>query len=410
MAGQNLSTFDNVLKIDYLPTIREQINGSSVLLSRLEKNEEDMGGKQALVALHVGRNTGIGATGDGGALPTAGGQQYENAIYKAKYNYGRIQLTGPTIAAARKDKYAFIRATETELKGTVADMKDDINRQLFGDGTGTLAIVNGSPNSAGKTLTVDSPGTMYFGKGMIIDIVDPSSTTAGSGAARSLSTGLTVVTKTSSTSITLSDFIPAATADNDWIVRKGNYLNEMMGIKGIISDSNPHSTATALNVGGICRSTAGNEFWKANVVSNSGTARKLTLDLMQYAWDMGEEEGGEVTLILTSRTQRRKYLALVKADGRFVNTLKLDGGYEALEYNGKPLVVEKYCPPDLMYYMDESTMALYRMSDIEWMQSDGAILCRVSGYDAYDAVLYMYATLGCDAPNKNTVLKDLITT
>jgi hypothetical protein len=406
MAGQTLALFDDVLKYDYLPTIRKQINGSTVLLSRLEKNEEDIGGKNAVVALHVGRNSGIGATGDGGALPTAGRQQYDNALYKVKYNYGRMQLTGPTIAAARKDKYAFVRATDSELKGTVEDMKDDVNRQLFGDGTGTLALVNGDPGTASTTLTVDNPGTMYFSKGMIIDIVDPASTTAGD--ARGTATGLTVSAKASATTLTMSAILGDAVADNDVVCRKGNYLNEMMGIKGIISDSDPRSAVSALDVGGINRATAGNEFWKANVVGNSGTARKLTLDLMQYAWDMGEEEGGEVTLILTSRTQRRKYLALVKADGRFVNTMKLDGGFDALEYNGKPLVVEKYCPPDLMYFMDESTMAFYRMSDFEWMQSDGAILSRISGYDAYEAVLYIYATLGCGAPNKNTVLKDLI--
>lgn len=54
------------------------------------------------------------------------------------------------------------------------------------------------------------------------------------------------------------------------------------------------------------------------------------LDLMQQAWDLAEENGGEISLIMTSRTQRRKYLALVKADGRFVNNLTMDGGYEAL--------------------------------------------------------------------------------
>lgn len=408
MAGQTLALYDDVLKYDYLPTIRKQINGSTVLLSRLEKNEEDIGGKNAVVALHTGRNSGIGATTDGGALPTAGGQQYDNALYKVKYNYGRMQLTGPTIAAARKDKYAFVRATDSELKGTVEDMKDDINRQLFGNGTGVLALVNGTMNTANTTLTVDTPGTMYFSKGMIVDIVDPASTTAGDK--RATAAAITVSAKASATTLTMNTANVPAIADNDFIVRKGNYLNEMMGIKGIISDADPLSTVTAIDVGGINRATAGNEFWKANSVANAGTARKLTLDLMQYAWDMGEEEGGEVTLILTSRTQRRKYLALVKADGRFVNTLNLDGGFDALEYNGKPLVVEKYCPPDLMYFMDESTMAFYRMSDFEWMQSDGAILSRVSGYDAYEAVLYIYATLGCDAPNKNTVLKDLLTT
>jgi hypothetical protein len=129
---------------------------------------------------------------------------------------------------------------------------------------------------------------------------------------------------------------------------------------------------------------------------------------MQQAFDLAEEEGGEVSLIMTSRTQRRKYLSLVKADGRFVNTMNLDGGFSALDYNEVPLVVDRHCYPGRIYFLDESTLALYRMSDINWMEDDGAILSRVSGKDAYEAVLYLYATLGCRACNKNALLEDLI--
>jgi hypothetical protein len=118
---------------------------------------------------------------------------------------------------------------------------------------------------------------------------------------------------------------------------------------------------------------------------------------MQQAWDGAEEEGGEISLLLTTRAVRRRYLALVRADGRFVNTMTLDGGFDALEYNGKPLVVDRHCLPNRIYFLDESTLAIYRMSDLDWMDDDGAILSRVSGYDAYEAVLYFYATMGCSA-------------
>jgi len=398
----SLTTFDSILKEDYLGPIREQINESTVLMSRLEKNEEDVGGKKAIVPLHTGRNSGVGARAAGGTLPTAGNQQYENAEYNCKYNYARIQVDGPTMKAARKDKYAFVRAVDSEIQGATKDLKDDINRQLHLDGTGVLALVNGNPDGTSKVLTMDTPGTMYLSKGMKLDIVDPASVTAGD--ARDNATNITVVAKSTALTATMLANVHADVADNDLIVRYGNYLYEMMGLKGIVSDADP----TNLTVGGIARATAGNEFWKANVVSNSGVARKLTLDLMQTAEDLAEEEGGEISLILTSRTQRRKYLALVKADGRFVNTLKLDGGFTGLEYNEKPLVVDRHCYPGRMYFLDETSLALYRMADIDWMQEDGAILSRVSGSDAYEAVLFYYATLGSRACNKNALLTDLI--
>ena len=88
---------------------------------------------------------------------------------------------------------------------------------------------------------------------------------------------------------------------------------------------------------------------------------------MQQGFDAAEIEGGEVSLIITSYAQRRRYLALVKADGRFVNNLKMDGGFEALDYNGKGLVVDRQMYAGSMFFLDESDLELYRMSDFDWI-------------------------------------------
>lgn len=129
---------------------------------------------------------------------------------------------------------------------------------------------------------------------------------------------------------------------------------------------------------------------------------------MQQAFDAAEEEGGEISLVITSRAQRRKYLSLVKADGRFVNNLTMDGGFTGLEYNGIPLVVDRHSHPGRMFFLDESTLQFYRMSDVDWMSEDGSILSRVANKDAYEATMYLYATLGCSACNKNSLLDDLL--
>lgn len=400
--GATLSTFDAMLKEDYLGTIREQVWSSYVLMKRLEKNEEDVGGTKAIVPLHVGRNSGVGARADGGTLPTAGNQQYANAEYNCAYNYGRIQFTGPTMAASRKNKYAFVKAADAEIQGMTKDLKDDLNRQAHGDGSGVLGLVNGDPGT-GTTLTMDTPGTQYMQKGMKIDLVDPSSTTAGD--ARANCSNLTVSARATSLTCTMSAAFHADAADNDYVVRHGSYALEMMGIYGIVNDANPRA---GLYVGGINRSTAGNEYWKSYVKGNSGTLRRLTLDMMQECWDMAEDEGGEITLAMTTRAVRRKYLTLVRADGRFVNTMTLDGGFDAVEFNGKPLVVDRHCLPNRIFFLDESTLQIYRMSDLEWMEEDGAVLSRVSGSDAYEAVLFIYSTIGCSAPNKNAVLEDIL--
>jgi len=409
---QNLAFFNAILKEDYLGPIREQINQSTILLKRLRRNEEDVGGRAAIVPLHVGRNSGVGARSDGGTLPAAGRQLYDRAQYVTAYNYGRIQITGPTIKASRKDKYAFVKAVDSEIKGMVKDLKDDINRQLFMDRTGVLATCAVVPAvGAGGITTVTVDSSMYIQRGMMVDFVDAANVTPGGRRAGTAATGYLVTGRPSATTITVSGNLAAVgIAQTDLIVRQGNYLQEMMGLGGIVSNTNPGPAApNSILVGNIDRTVAGNEFWMANVMGAGGQLRALTLDLMQQAWDASELEGGEVSMLMSTHDIRRRYLALVKADGRFVNTMEFDGGFKTIEFNEKPFFVDRHCQPNRIYFLDESSLELYRMSDFDWMDENGSVLDKVSGVDAYEAVLYKYATLGSNACNKNTLLTDLST-
>ena len=85
--GSTLSTFDAILKTQYLGPIREQLNSSSVLYSRLEKNEDSVVGKNFTIPLHYGRNEGVGARAEGGTLPAAGSQAYKECILPMRYQY-----------------------------------------------------------------------------------------------------------------------------------------------------------------------------------------------------------------------------------------------------------------------------------------------------------------------------------
>src|SRR5438874_2448222 len=131
-----LATADSALKEDYQPAIREQLNQAVVLLNQVEKNSTDIEGRRAVLSIHTGRNSGVGARADGGALPVAGNQAYKEERVPLKFNYGRIQITGPTIKAMKSDQGSFVRAVDSESKSVTNDLRRDVNRQAYGTADG----------------------------------------------------------------------------------------------------------------------------------------------------------------------------------------------------------------------------------------------------------------------------------
>jgi len=404
MASQILSTFDAALKIDYLPVIREQLNNTNLLTSKIQRNERDVTGKRWQLTAHTKRNSGVGAGTETG-LPTAGYQSYVNPYGVVKYNRGRISVSGPTIEASKDDKGAMARALESEIKGVTADLKKEVNYQLFNDGTGCRGIVSVDPVT-GTTLTLGNTTTRYISDGMLIDILDPG------GAETTSGTDLTVSTVDNTTELTLSAAINADVAVGDWVTR-ANATNdtdgasfvcyEMMGLKGIIDDG-----TYVLTLHNITRSTA--PYWDCSTSStdsNGGTLRDITWDLIQAQITAVEANGGKTNLIISDHSIRDAYASLVVSDKRFVNTMKLDGGFTALEYNGLPWVADADCPANTVFFVDTDHLELMQMSDWSWMDRDGAVLSRVSGEDAYEAVLYWYADLATDKPRAHSFLRDV---
>ena len=402
--AQNLTNFDAALRIDYLPMIRKQLNEATVLLDKVQRNTEDVQGKNWYLTAHYQRNSGVGSGAETG-MPTAGNQAFLNPYGSVKYTRSRIQVSGPVMAASKSDTGAIVRALNTEIDGAMRDLKQELNYQLFNDGTSVRCLVNGDP-STGTTLTVDGPGTMYLQDGMVIDIYGSAD---ADGAAND--SEVTITSVDSATEVTVSAALDTAIDDNDYVVRSGSAYDagstvgsyEMMGLKGIADDSTYVTTLHNLS-----RSTYA--WWKCATHSNddnSGTNRNLTTALMQQSMSAVEKLGGKVDAILTTFELRDAYAALLVADKRYVNTMELDGGWKGLEFNGIPVIADKDCPPNTMFFVDFAHLFLMQMKDFDWMSEDGSVLSRVASTDAYEAALVLYADLATDRPRSFSFLRDV---
>ncbi|OAS19249.1 phage major capsid protein [Paenibacillus oryzisoli] len=382
----DLTAASAVLKEDYLGPVREQLNNDNYVIQKLVEKKQEATGKEFYVPLHIGRNNGVGYRSEGAALPSAGNQKYKQSTANVKYLYGQIEITGPTIKAMRNDKGAFIRALDSEMKGLLRDLKDQRARALFGDGTGRLATF--AVNTTVNTLTVNQ--IKYFQVGMLIDIVNNSNVVTVTGRQ------ITAIDTTNKT-ITING-AALTTAATDYAVVTGDLNVEAMGLGGIM---NPALTLQAIN-------PATDTYWKPSVMANGGTNRALSQQLMRQALDLSELAGGKIDLMTGSYGVRASYEALLQQLVRYTNPMELEGGYKALEYDGRPLIVDRYHYSNTMYFLDMDEIDLYQLSDFEWMEDDkGSAIHKVPGFDKYEGTMFAYETVVTYRRNAHTALTDL---
>jgi hypothetical protein len=405
----DLSAAGNVLKTRYLGPIREQLNNKTILLNKIGRRDMMISGKSFTIPLHTARNASAGVgRADGGTLPTAGNQGYETAVVPNAYEYGRIEITGPTIRAARDNAGAFVEAVKSEVNGLTRDFSRAMNRQLHSDGRDALGFSTGAIATGADTGTFDDNQSNAFvhlptSGTLTVDLIDTDNATKNGD-----SIAVTLGAKgASSYTVTWSTDLTNAGADGDYWVLEDTLGYQMMGIEGIIDDGDPPLLAGGLH--GLA--VASKVFWKAQMFENSGTKRALTLELMQEPISAiavnSDFDESDIKFLLSNYNIRDKYVSLLVADKRFVNTMTLDGGFKAVDFNGIGLVPDPQCKRSTIWYIVPESMQILRTSDFDWAEKDGAVLSRVANKDAYEAYMFHYGNLACLARNAQAKLGDL---
>ena len=398
----NLTTADSALKEDYQPAIREQLNQEIMMLNQIESNSRDVEGRRAVLSIHTARNNGVGARAEAGTLPTAGNQAYKEERVTLKYNYGRIQITGPVIRAMKSDSGSFVRAIESEVNGVVTDLKRDVNRQIFNDSNGTIARC-ASVSSADVTLTTPTATQLRqleVGSKVDIGALDSPTDHANGSEITAINTSTGV--------ITLSPAASAGVGASDYVFRHGAKTTtdgttyELTGLQAIVN-----SSGTLFNI-----NPTSVPDWVSTVDGNGGTNRAATDNLFESVIDEIFLDSGQAPdFIVTTPAVRRNYAAQLKAQKRFTDTTTLKGGFSALTVDAGnvslPLAVDRDCPSNKAFLLKTDNIMQHQSSDWEFMDEDGSVLSRVSATDAYEAVLFKYHELTTDRRNVHGRIDDL---
>lgn len=391
MAGAMISTVSAILKEMYLPPVVEQLNNEVLLLQRLEARDQEIVGSAAFVPVHTGRSGGIGARGEYVALPDPGAQSYARAQFDLKYLYGVVRVSGPSMAKTASEAGAFLQILRSELDGIRNDLKKDVARQVYGNGDGVVATT--ALNAAAtNTHTLQSAEAINKGQlyvGMFVDI-GPAATPTSDAAGRTITA---VTAATPSITVDGSAFTSAA---GDGVGRAGartaSATYEITGLQQLISTS-------ANTVGGINGAT--NTFWQ-NIADTAGTA--ITHDRFMQGFNRVRIAGGEVSAIYSSFGVQRDFYNTFQTNIRYVEPLKLSGGFQTLEFMGKPIIADVDAPYNRVYLVDERFIKVFSNRDWHFLDEDNTPLKWDTNYDAWKSVLARYMNLGLTRRNVHMVL------
>lgn len=395
MAGASITTLGSILKEFYLPPVVEQLNNEVLLLQRLEARDQEIVGSAAFVPVHTGRSGGIGARGEYVQLPDPGNQAYSRAQYDLKYLYGVVRVSGPSMAKTASEAGAFLQALRSELDGIRNDLKKDVARQVYGAGDGAIALL--AANAAVNVLAGNTDSSLRFAiekgqiyVGMVVD-VGPAATPTSAAAARNV----TAVSTAANGTVTVDGAV-VTTANGDGIGRQGARIAsatyEIDGLAKLIS--------TAANtVGGINGAT--NTFWQ-NIADTAGTA--VTHDRLMQLFNRVRIAGGEVSALYTSFGVQRDFYNTFQANIRYVEPMKLSGGFQTLEFMGKPLIADVDAPYNRVFAVDERFLKVFSNRDWHFLDEDNTPLKWDTNYDAWKSVLARYMNLGLTRRNTHAIL------
>ncbi len=380
---------DSLLRDKILPTIHNWLDKSSPFMDKLEKTSKDIirdaKGNYIVSKQQIQNEQGVGARGKGELLPTPVAGEFLDAAWSCKYNYCQFDIYGQDkILSDTNPNLAVVKVLTAKTESALTTFIRDRERQLYGDGSGTLASVAQAGDDV-TTIVVDD--VTFFERGMMIDIHETVPIT------NRQVTAIDPVAKT----ITISGNVIDVTAGTK-ITRYNAKNKEITGLrKALFPDSWTGASVTWGTYAGINRATYYE--WRPQFFHNSGTLQNLTLDMVNelVAACQDADKSGE-TADAWLMMRRDLFLALVKMlqNKQVLGPItKINLGWEAPTFYSEkgpiPLVISSRVPANCIIYHNFRVASIRRPSKAQWMKGvNDQILRPVEGYDIFRATLFAY--------------------
>ncbi len=375
------SNAEIALKTYYLPAIADQLDKSvSPFFARIRKTTSDVSGKEVRKLVRYGVNGGISAGTETGELPTAGTNSYAVFTSSLKNFYGTIEITDKAIRSSATEAGAFVSLLNDEMNSLIRSASFNFNRMLFGDGSGKLATITGNASSA--HYNVDS--VKNLAEGMVVDVLSVSGSI--------LASSRTIQSVDHENKIIALSGSDISSATNYTLVVQDSKDLELTGLGSLFKES-----------GTLYGQRIESCHWlKPNIYTEVGDLDEMKIQ--KAIDDVEERTGSKINFIMCSWGVRRA-LFNVLSKSRVLEPMTLEGGFKALNFNGIPVVADRFCPDGTMYLLNTDDFAIHQLCDWQWLEGeDGKILKQVAGKPIFTATLVKYADLMCYRPAGQAML------
>lgn len=378
---------DKALKDYYLQAVTAQLNNNvSPFFSAIEKNTDNVYGKDVKVAVIRGNTDGITACAEDADLPAPYSNRYLEISLPLKNIYGTIEVSDKALRASRESSGAFVNLVNAEMEGLVSGAKYNFQRMLYGDGNGTLAKISSADASASSNFKYVVNDVSKLAVGMKVETVTSAS---------EKTEGLTVAAIAADTKTVTFNKQITGTAEGALITVPGAYGNEITGLAAIFGEGKLY---------GYDKKEEPYFAPYSKALESALTEDDLT-DVLDY---MEEHFNSKINMILCSFKTRKKIAKLAAENKRIVNTIDAAAGFGVVTVNGVPVYADRFCPEGAVYFVNTEDFVLSQLCDWEWLEDeDGKILKQVPGKAAYGATLVKYAELICKKPCAQAVLTNV---
>jgi len=440
MAVSTLTSLDKILKDFYQGPIRDQLNNEMLVFELFNKKKVSWTGRKAIMPVRIGRNESAGFRAEDNDLPTADRQKYADLTIQAKYLYGRMDITGPTIEQAKANAGAFVNALQSELDGAIESVKNQGDPSCFIGGGNVGFVFDRSAAAATMPLSGNLEGLPLAAATPVPCILVRTDTyeeitTGGAGALhvrQSVTPGAVDFTTAAAAPNTV-DLTGLAKGAAATVVVATDPLStpayvttdEAMGIYGNLGGGYIDLAGGTVSFHGNLRDTASLEPLRSTIESventiassnpGAGAVTALATKRMQAMLDsIALKAGGSAPdCMIANHIFRQEYTALMSFTSVTDNATSLsksvdggDAGFNmgSLSFNGIPLKVARHCGKGLLIFLSLKSWSIAQITEIGLADLDGSVLSRVANRDAYEAFVRYYYNVVCERPNRNGIL------